>query len=156
MDRTARLYRIENLLKERRVVSRDTFLSELEVSLATFKRDMAYLRDRMHAPVEYSAEAGGYRLVEAGFGPRHELPGLWFNAEEIHALLTMQQLLRDLQPGLLTPHIGPFLERLNALLEKSDVPEREVRKRIRIFRVQGRHVAPKLFEPVSNALLRRR
>ena len=38
-------------------------------------------------------------------------------AAEIHALLTMQHLLANLDPGgLLAPHIQPLIARLNALL----------------------------------------
>ena len=41
-------------------------------------------------------------------GPQYELPGLWFSAEEIHALLTMQHLLSNLDTGgLLGPHFSP-------------------------------------------------
>jgi hypothetical protein len=36
-------------------------------------------------------EARSCRFGPALTGPRHELPGMWFNADEIHALLTIQQ-----------------------------------------------------------------
>lgn len=50
MDRTERFYKIEQLLISRRVVPISDFLDELEVSPATFKRDLEYLRDRMNMP----------------------------------------------------------------------------------------------------------
>jgi predicted DNA-binding transcriptional regulator YafY len=155
MNRTERLYRIDQMLRQYSVVPRQRFLDEMEISLATFKRDLAYLRDRLSMPVEYDAEAGGYRLSEIANGGRHELPGMWFNADEIHALLTMQQLLQELQPGLLTPHIQPLLDRLHQLLDSSPVSQNEVQKRIRILRSNGRHVAPQSFEPISTAVLGR-
>ena len=40
---------------------RDAFLDELEVSLATFKRDLEYMRDRLNEPIAWDADAGGYR-----------------------------------------------------------------------------------------------
>ena len=40
MNRTERFYRIDQLLHERGVVPRDVFLDELQVSRATFKRDL--------------------------------------------------------------------------------------------------------------------
>lgn len=155
MDQTARLYRIQTMLKERQLVSRDVFLRELEVSLATFKRDLAYLRDRLNVPVEYCGERGGYRLVQVR-DARHELPGLWLNQHEIHALLTMHALLCDLEPGLLGPHMQPILTRLHALLDQNGLSEDEVRQRIRIFRAQGRPVLPKVFSPISSAVLGRK
>ena len=121
MNRTARIYRIDQLLREYKIVPRERFLVELEISAATFKRDLTYLRGQLNAPIEYDAEAGGYRFGAVPCGPRYELPGLWFNADEIHALLTMQQLLQELQPGLLAPHIKPLLDRLHQLLDRPEV-----------------------------------
>lgn len=36
-----------------------TFLEELDVSLATFKRDLEYLRDRLYAPIVWDREQNG-------------------------------------------------------------------------------------------------
>jgi len=156
MNQTERLYRIEQLIREFIVVPRAKFLDELEVSAATFKRDLAYLRDRLNAPIEYDGEQGGYRFTGAHQGPRHEIPGMWFSAEEIYALLTMQQLLHQLQPGLLTPHVQPLLSRLNSVLAGNTASEFELQKRIRIHRINARAVQPKAFDPVCAALLNRR
>lgn len=60
MNRTERFYQIDQLLRERRVVPLETFLKELEVSRATFKRDIEYLRDRLHAPIVWDRATGGY------------------------------------------------------------------------------------------------
>lgn len=117
MDCTARLYRIDQLLHERRVVPTAILLEELGISPATLKRDLDYLRDRLNAPIAWDRERRGYRFAEAAAAKKHyNLPGLWFNASEIHALLTMQHLLCTLQPGILAPHIQPLLARLQALL----------------------------------------
>jgi len=60
VDRTERFYKIQRLLTQRRVVPRDTFIEELEVSRATFKRDLEYLRDRMQMPIVWNRELGWY------------------------------------------------------------------------------------------------
>ena len=39
MDQIERIYKIDQLLQSRGIVSTATFLDELEISLATFKRD---------------------------------------------------------------------------------------------------------------------
>lgn len=156
MDRTERLYRIDRMLNDRKVVSVQEFLQELEVSLATFKRDLEYLRDRLNAPVIWDRDAGGYRFNKQGVGDSYELPGLWFSASEIHALLTMQQLLCSLGPGLLTPHVEPLLSRLRMLLDREDMPAEDVEKRIRIQRVNARAYEPEHFAPIATAVLQRR
>jgi len=156
MDRTERLYRIDRLLNDRKVVPVDVFLKELEISLATFKRDLEYLRDRLNAPVIWDRDAGGYRFDKQGVGDAYELPGLWFNASEIYALLTMQQLLSGLSPGLLTPQIEPFLSRLRMLLDRENMPVDAVETRIRIQRANARTYEPEHFAPIATAVLQRR
>ena len=64
MDRTARLYKIDQLLHERRVVSTAIFLEQLEISLATLKRDLDYMKDRLNAPIEWDRKLRGYRFIE--------------------------------------------------------------------------------------------
>jgi predicted DNA-binding transcriptional regulator YafY len=157
MDRTERFHKIVELLNRGRPVPKAVFLDELEVSLATLKRDLAYMRDRMSAPIVYSARDGGYLFERARRGaPAFALPGLWFNQSEIHALLTMQQLLAGLQPGLLEPHVGPLLERLKALLATGDHSSAEVQRRVRILHMGSRHLNLRYFQVVAAGVLRRR
>jgi predicted DNA-binding transcriptional regulator YafY len=157
MDRTERFYKIHQLLAAREAVRISEFLDALGVSRATFKRDLEYLRDRLNAPIEWDRERRGYRFAggatEAG---RYQLPGVWFNASEIRALLTMQHLLADLQPGLLEPHVKPLLARLQALLGSGEHSAEEVERRIRIIHLGARRLALPQFELVANAVLDRR
>lgn len=156
MNRTERLYRIDQLIHQRGVVPRSDLLKELEVSWATLKRDMAYLRDRLNAPIVFDHERGGYAFDRSGAGPQYELPGLWFNAAEIHALLTMHRLLEDLDTGgLLGPQIAPLIARLNSLLDSSAGSAREVMRRVRVIPAQNRPVPVKWFEVVGSALVQR-
>ncbi len=139
MDRTERFYKITQLLEARKIVSREELLEELGVSLATFKRDLEYMRDRLNAPIVYDREQGGYRLDKNGSrGPQFQLPGVWFNDAEAHALLTMQQLLANIEPGLLEPQIKSLRARIEALLENSDHSIEEARTRIHILPLGSR------------------
>lgn len=157
MDRTERFYKIQRLLAQRRVVSRNDFLEDLEVSRATFKRDLEYLRDRMQMPIVWDRELGGYRLDEkAATAHLFQLPGLWFSSEEIHALLTMEHLLERLQPGLLGPQLKPLRDLIRRTLESGDFSAREVSRRIRILQIGVRPVQPEMFQAISSGLLSRR
>jgi len=156
MDRTERFYHIDRLLNERRVVPVQVFLEELEVSLATFKRDLEYLRERFNAPIVWDRDAGGYRFDAPSSGPRYELPGLWFNSSEVIALLTMQQLLRNLEPGLLAEHVKPLLARLQTILGEGNVTVGDIEKRIRFHRQAARVHDGKHFTLVATAVLQRK
>ena len=156
---TARLYRIEALIRARGHVSFRALQDELEVSPATLKRDLEYLRSRMGAPIEYDRDVNGYRFGRASAGPRHELPGLWFDESELHALLTAQQLLAGLDSeGLLSRHLQPLLDRIQHLLASGGGTEaaERINQRVKIVTALRRPVPSRFFERVSAALLSRR
>jgi predicted DNA-binding transcriptional regulator YafY len=156
MDRTERFYRIQRLLSQRRFVPRDALIEDLGVSRATLKRDLAYLRDRMMVPIEWDRGRGYFLDERDGPAQSFQLPGLWFSAEEVHALLTMEQLLERLQPGLLAQQIHPLRERIRKILGTGDYAADEVARRIRILQMGARVVAPAHFQAVASALLSRR
>ena len=161
VNQTERLYKIEQMLSESSVVPIETLLDRLEISRATFKRDLDYLRDRLHAPIVWDRGLGGYRFdATAGrgtrAGPKHELPGLWFNSSEAYALLAMQQLLKEIKPGLLAGQVEPLKTRLRALLGSTDHDVDEVEKRIKVVQVGARHANPALFAQIAKAVLSRR
>jgi predicted DNA-binding transcriptional regulator YafY len=159
MDRTERFYKIELLIKSRGSVPFADLMDELGVSRATLKRDLEYLRERLDAPIVYDRFANGYRFspdARDARQTRHELPGLWFSEREIHALLTMHQLIDGLdEGGVLARHLQPLLDKLNGMLGTSDDQARELVKRIKVMASARRPVAPKHFELIGGALTRR-
>lgn len=159
MSGMERIYQIDQILGSRRFVTRKELQENLGVSWATLKRDLLYMKDRLHAPIIFDRDLGGYRFEKEAprIGPQYELPGLWFSAEEIHALLTMQHLLANLDTGgLLGPHIQPLLARLSGLLGTADNPAEEVERRIKIETVGARQFHLDHFQAVGSALLRRK
>jgi predicted DNA-binding transcriptional regulator YafY len=160
MDRTERFYKIELLIRTRGSVPFADLMDELGVSRATLKRDLEYLRERLDAPIVYDRFANGYRFSPDARDARqvkHELPGLWFSEREIHALLTMHQLIGSLdEGGVLARHLQPLLDKLNGMLGTSDDEAKELVKRIKVMSPARRPVAPKHFELIGGALTRRR
>ena len=169
MDRTERFYRIELLIKRQSGVSFEQLLSELEVSPATLKRDLQYLRDRMDAPIVYARDENVYRFADGGAvaangGPAvrpgaktHELPGVWFSEKELHALLTMHQLIAGLDDGgVLGRHLQPLLDKLHGMLGASGDEAQALMRRVRIVNPAKRAVASRWFEEAVSAVLSRR
>lgn len=160
MDRTERFYKIELLIRNRGTVPFSALLEELEVSPATLKRDLDYLRSRLSAPIVYDRSANGYRLQPEVSGSRltqHQLPGLWFSERELHALLTMHQLIGGLDAGgVLARHLQPLLDKLHGMLGESEGQSREMARRVRIIGAARRPVAHQHFELLGSALMARR
>jgi len=154
MSEVVRLYRYRSLLSGRRAVSAEDLMAAQEVSRATLKRDIAKLRDQLHVPILFNRELGGYTLEQGHTDS--ELPGLWFSQQEILALLTVQQLLEQLEPGLLGAKLRPLQDRLTQLMDKHGLGSQDVAKRIRIVHAGKRSVIAKSFELVAAATMARK
>jgi len=71
-------YLHQQVLKERYPNSR-TIADHFEVSIATSRRDIAYLRDRLLAPLAFDQEKNGFFYQDAGFSlPFEESPRIVF------------------------------------------------------------------------------
>jgi len=163
MSQTERIHQIVHMLEtSRHPVPIGRFLDELEVSRATFKRDIEYLRDRLGAPIEWQrgghGRLAGYLLngeseqTTTGFGIR----GLWFNQSEIHALLTMHQLASSMEPGLVSAQSQSLLARITHLLGTAEDDPRDVLSYLRILHSATRRKSSAWFEVIARATVRRR
>ena len=159
MDRFDRIFELNRILQgARHPVSRKRLEDELECSRATVKRIIEDMRLYLNAPIVYDREHNGYRYDQSE-GAMYELPGLWFNASELHALLTVQQLLADVQPGLLEPMLKPLQQRIDALLELQRTGSEGLQGRIRMLQMAARYNTEQgghAFQTVAGALAGRR
>jgi predicted DNA-binding transcriptional regulator YafY len=151
MNRADRLFHLHGLLRAARYpVPFDTLREKLEVSSATLKRDIRYLRDHMEAPVLYDRRYNGYRYDPSA--PEFELPGLWFNETELHALLAMEQLLDAVQPGLLGNAIGPLKAKVRKLLGEGGQQADLVASRVHLQPMALRRTNEAVFGLLSGAV----
>lgn len=154
MDRTERFYKIERLLRHRGSVSFAALREELDVSPATLKRDLQYLRDRLDAPIVYARYDNGYRFAQ---GSQHELPGVWFNEKEITALLTMHQLMAGLDDdGVLSRHLQPLIDKLQGMLGGDEGESRELMRRVKLISTARRRSPARHFELLGSALVQKK
>ena len=154
MSDSARLYAYKALFEAKRLVTRADMMEVAEVSLATFKRDIAKLRDQMGMPILFDKDRGGYYLDLNNLAT--EMPGLWFNPEELVALLTIQRLIEQLEPGLVGLKLRPLQKKLTDLLEAKGLGEAEIAKRVRMTFAGKRQLELKAFEQVALATISRK
>jgi predicted DNA-binding transcriptional regulator YafY len=92
-----RMYKYMDLLEGKRFITASEFMTAMEISHATFKRDLTVLRDRFDVPIVYDRDVGAYKLDQAY--NRKRLPGVWFSPAEIQVMRNIcSQLLRDSKP----------------------------------------------------------
>ena len=156
MSDMERLHRIKYMIQQRKCVPIEDFLDELEISKATFKRDLDYLRDRLKASIKYDRYLGGYKFEFPDEVNKIEMPGLWFSEKEATALVLMQHLLSSLdQGGLIGPHIEPLTAIIDGILGQSETSAKELRKRIKVLGMGSRKNSIENFAEIGTALLKR-
>jgi len=90
MDKLERAHR---LLRERRTPVALSYLCEvLECEARTVTRLISDMRLYLNAPILNKPRQGYFYAKNENF----ELPGVWFSPEELHALLTIQQVTANL------------------------------------------------------------
>ena len=118
MSQLDRIYQMRKMLVGGRTVSQRQFLAAFEISAATFKRDLQLLRDRTEAPIVWDRRLAGYRLEvsEQGNSVRGELPGMWFSERELLSLISVEELLQQIEPRLFKEALEPLRQKLASLL----------------------------------------
>ena len=156
MDKFDRIYKLHDILRERRTpIPRDELMRRLECAEPTVYRLIRVLKDYLHAPVEWHEELGGYYYSREADGGPYELPGLWFNAKELQALIVFDRLLEGLEPGLLGEHLAPLSRRVTELLEHKRLGLSEAARRIRVLGMASRPVGA-WFHVLAGATLQRK
>ena len=131
-------------------------MDELGCSRATLYRDIAFLRDALGAPVESdSTGEGGFRYDQKE-AERFELPGLWLNSDELHALLATHQLLDRTGSGVLSSALAPLRSRIESLLAQQAGGKRWPMERVRVIGSYVRRRDEVAFRIVASAVLERR
>jgi proteasome accessory factor C len=155
MDKFELALKLHKLLKQRRTpISRADLELKLGLKRATTTRLLSFCKDLLHMPIEFDRDSGGYRYLEKE-RESFELPGLWFNASELAALLSSQHLLANVQPGVLQPYLEPLQQRIEQLLTHQRAGGIEVLKRVRILPLGSREVKLENFQQVAGALVQR-
>ena len=154
MSKLDDLYRLHRLLDGRRTpMPRAQLIGAHGFARATLGRLIADLRYKLGAPLIHDKERGGYRYDTADGS--HPLPGLWFSADELLALVTLKHLLTHLEPGLLDDHLRPLQARIDQLLASQHLGAGEAAQRIRLLSIASRRKNPRHFQAVAHAVLQR-
>jgi predicted DNA-binding transcriptional regulator YafY len=155
VDKFDRIYQLHNILRDRRTpISREALRQRLECAEPSVYRLIRLMRDHLGAPIEWDEAHGGYYYRRDADGGTYELPGLWFNAKELQALIVFDRLLESLEPGLLGESLAPLSRRVSRLLEHQRLGLGEAARRIRVLGMASRP-AGTWFQVLASATLQR-
>jgi len=171
MDKFDRIYAVHNKLQASRYpVTRVTLEETLECSQSTVERIIANMRNYLNAPIEYDQGKNGYyydtrsqyndgqenESQENESQENYQLPGLWFNADELYALTVMQQLLSQLQTGLLDEQISPLKELIEKLLGDKKTGTEQLNARLKFINQTYRKNNLPAFQKITSAVIQQK
>lgn len=150
----AHIYGLHKLLNGRRYpLPLDELLIKLECSKSTFYRIREVMVDYLDAPIENQRGKGYfYNLSD---NETFELPGVWFNTDEIIALALLTQLSESLQPALVSELLKPLEKQLQQLLTDQKIDPQLWQQRIRASSQWQRPCHPDQFKLITSALVHR-
>ncbi len=97
-------------------------------------------------------EGGSYRLEE---GKAFEVPGFWFKADELAALLGLAHWLETLGCGVLEEKLKPIHHRMEELLLQQDLQTIDWKNRIRLLPTHHRPINSDILLSAARAVLTR-
>lgn len=158
MERFERIYQLHHILSGRRtpIANRD-LQEQLECSEITVKRLISLMRNHFAAPIVYNRQLNGYVYDNENGTHPYELPGLWFNADELWGLLTCHTLLSKLSQGIFGEHVIQLQKRVEKLLALDNTSAGRKLESVKILAMGARQkgVNP-LFNKIASALFDRR
>ena len=156
MDKFDRIYKLHQILVGRRTpIALEDLITRLDCTKATVYRLIHALEGCLGAPITRDKELGGFRYQATSDGRAFELPGLWFNPQELQALMVFQRLLQTLEPGLLDEYLSPLAKRIDQLLQHRRLGLSEAGRRVRVLGMAARP-AGEWFQVAAGGVLQRR
>jgi len=153
MDRFDRIYRLHNLLSNRRTpIPLTDIMNELECAKATAARYIEDMRRYLDAPLAYDRKLNGYYYDQQHAEKPYQLPGLWFSAEELNGLLICHQILQNISPGLLSQQISQLQQRINQLFKLQPHSPADISQKIKILSIGRRLKDDAQFKKIAASL----
>ncbi|BDD89161.1 helix-turn-helix transcriptional regulator [Desulfofustis limnaeus] len=147
MSLLERIHFFHQELTRNRYPNARTLMREFEISQATARRDIAYLRDRLLAPLAYDQQKNGFYYEQESFS----LPFL--NNSRIALLLGMLNRFAE-ETGLKQlPEIKQLEQRLSALL---DGDYQRLNDILHCEWIEVEHPDPQVFDTTLEAIVRQR
>jgi predicted DNA-binding transcriptional regulator YafY len=114
-ESVALLYKI--LKQSRYPVSLKTLEEKMALSRASIERYLKELRDTHMLTITYDREQRGYK-IEHDPDTELELPSHLFTTQEVNALLLIEQIINDLEPGFLKDDTESLKQHLATIRKK--------------------------------------
>ncbi len=148
-----RLYDIDRRIRSKEFPSISELSHAWEVAERTIKRDIAFLKDRWNAPLEYDRNKKGYYYTE----PSWAIPSIPLKQGDLFSLLIARHALAQYKDLPITNKLEQVYTHLTeALGEQTSIDPEEILSEFSFVAPPAIPVDPLLWESVCQSVLQRR
>jgi predicted DNA-binding transcriptional regulator YafY len=87
---------------------------KFEISPKTAQRDIEFMRDRLHCPLEYNKNEKGYYYEDDSFS----LPLTYLSSDELTTLLLARKILQDISGAFIKNELTSVVEKITGILQR--------------------------------------
>ena len=102
--------------------SATSLAKRFEISTKTAQRDIDFMRDRLHCPLQYNRSRKGYYYEDTTFS----LPMVYLSSKELSSLLIARKMLKDLSGDYLGEELSSILRKITHVLSRHMVLDDQV------------------------------
>ena len=110
-----RMMHFHNLIKEEAFPNCTRFAKEFDVTIRTVMRDLDFMRDRLHLPIDFDSKRNGFYYTE----PVDHFPQLPFSEAEIFALLVAHKAVSQYRGTSFEQPLALAFKRMTGQLDTS-------------------------------------
>ena len=140
----------QNEIRKGNYPNTKTLAENFEITRKTAQRDIAFMRDRMDAPIVYVPEQRGYVYEDNTY----ELPGFWLGEEALTSLLLAYRLASTVPDVAIKTSLRSFLEQLLAKLSHSTaISIKDLSNKVSVRNIEYSKTSEKIYHAMLEALL---
>lgn len=147
-----RFYRFDDQVRRKKYPNARWLVETFEINERTARRNIDFMRDRLHAPLVYDATERGYYYPDESF----QLPRFQISQEEILSLLIAKDLLAQSAGGHISEQISTFFEKLISIDGGISFGPEEIGAMFSSSWVGHRPTQPIIFKSVLQSLFEKR
>ena len=139
-----------NKIKQNRYPNAGLMAEHFEITGKTAQRNIAFLRDRLHAPLRYLPSRRGYELEDQTW----VLPGLWMSEDELISLILSYRLASAVPDSNVKESLHRFLNHVIAAHSAEHLSIEELGDKISVKNIAYSRAGETVFHRLLEALLR--
>ncbi|WP_428087034.1 helix-turn-helix transcriptional regulator [Candidatus Thioglobus sp.] len=129
------------------LVQKSYLLAQLDnCSESTLKRTINNLRNKFLVPLKYDRQNHGWRSDKS-----YTMPGLFFSDNELYAFLVLEQLLENMDEGLVSEQLFVAKEKINRLLASKLKTDIKITDKLRFISIFHRTYNKDIFQTIAKA-----